>query len=54
MNQIKTAGYYRPAYERWIAWSDPATGIDWQQRRVPQLSIKDQAGLRLAQAEVFA
>ena len=50
----KTTDYYTPAHERCIAWNDPAIGITWPQAMTPQLSAKDQAGLTLAQAEVFA
>jgi dTDP-4-dehydrorhamnose 3,5-epimerase len=50
----KTTNYYAPAHERCIAWNDPAIGISWPQGLTPQLSAKDQAGLSLAQAEVFA
>lgn len=50
----KTTDYYAPAHERCIAWNDPAIGITWPQGLAPQLSAKDQAGLTLAQAEVFA
>ena len=49
----KTTDYYAPAHERCIAWNDPAIGITWPQGLTPQLSAKDQAGLSLAQAEVF-
>ncbi len=49
----KTTDYYAPAYERCIAWNDPAIGITWPAGLEPQLSAKDQAGLLLAQAEVF-
>lgn len=50
----KTTDYYAPVYERCIAWNDPAIGITWPAGLRPQLSAKDQAGLSLAQAEVFA
>lgn len=50
----KTTHYYAPAHEHCIAWNDPAIGIQWPTALVPQLSSKDQAGLLLAQAEVFA
>ncbi len=49
----KTTDYYAPAHERCIAWNDPAIGITWPKGLTPQLSAKDQAGLSLAQAEVF-
>lgn len=50
----KTTDYYAPAFERCIAWNDPAICISWPNGLQPQLSAKDQAGLPLAQAEVFA
>jgi dTDP-4-dehydrorhamnose 3,5-epimerase len=51
----KTTDYYAPEHERCIAWNDPAVGIDWPLGDIePKLSAKDQAGLSLAQAEVFA
>ena len=53
----KTTDYYAPAHERCIAWDDPTIGIQWPQLLKPEdikLSAKDQAGLGLAQAEVFA
>ncbi len=50
----KTTDYYAPAHERCIAWNDPAIGITWPPGLAPQLSAKDQAGLPLAQAEVFS
>jgi dTDP-4-dehydrorhamnose 3,5-epimerase len=49
----KTTDYYAPAHERCIAWDDPDIGITWPAGLVPQLSGKDQAGLPLAQAEIF-
>lgn len=50
----KTTDYYAPAFERCIAWNDPAICISWPNGFQPQLSAKDHAGLPLAQAEVFA
>jgi len=51
----KTTDYYAPEHERSIAWNDPAVGIDWPLGGIePKLSVKDQAGLSLALAEVFA
>lgn len=49
----KTTDYYAPKYERCIAWNDPTIGIQWPAGLSPQLSIKDDAGLSLPQAEVF-
>jgi dTDP-4-dehydrorhamnose 3,5-epimerase len=50
----KTTNYYVPAHERCIAWNDLTIGIRWPQGLAPELSAKDQAGLSLAHAEVFA
>ena len=51
----KTTDYYAPEYERCIAWNDPVIGIDWPLAGIePKLSAKDQAGVSLSQAEVFA
>jgi dTDP-4-dehydrorhamnose 3,5-epimerase len=49
----KTTDYYSPQHERCIAWDDPQIGIRWPSDITPQLSTKDQAGLLLADAEVF-
>lgn len=49
----KTTDYYAPAHERCIAWNDPSIGIKWPQGLTPQLSVKDQAGILLKNAEVF-
>jgi len=49
----KTTDYYAPEHERCIAWNDPAIGIAWPEGLTPQLSVKDQAGMPLALAEVF-
>jgi dTDP-4-dehydrorhamnose 3,5-epimerase len=50
----KTTDYYASAHGRCIAWNDPSIGITWPKGLPPQFSAKDQAGLRLTQAEVFA
>lgn len=50
----KTTDYYAPEHERCIAWDDPAIGITWPLEGEVQLSDKDQAGLTLAKAEVYA
>jgi len=49
----KTTDYYAPAHERCIRWDDPSLAIDWPLESAPQLSAKDQAGLSLADAQVF-
>jgi dTDP-4-dehydrorhamnose 3,5-epimerase len=50
----KTTDYYAPAYERCISWNDPSIGIIWPEGIAPLLSAKDQQGISLEQAEVFA
>ena len=50
----KTTDYYAPEHERCIAWDDPAIGIQWPVDGAPALSAKDQQGVSLAQAEVYA
>lgn len=50
----KTTDYYAPAYERSIAWNDPAIGIQWPAGMAPILSAKDAQGQAFEQAEVFA
>ncbi|MDZ4073455.1 MAG: dTDP-4-dehydrorhamnose 3,5-epimerase [Hylemonella sp.] len=50
----KTTDYYAPEHERCIAWNDPAIGIEWPINGLPQLSGKDQAGLPLSRADVYA
>jgi dTDP-4-dehydrorhamnose 3,5-epimerase len=49
----KTTDYYAPEHERCVRWDDPAIGVDWPLAHPPLLSPKDQAGVALAQAEVF-
>lgn len=50
----KTTDYYAPQFERSIAWNDPDIGIQWPDVGQVLLSAKDQAGIRLKDAEVFA
>lgn len=50
----KTTDYWAPEHERCIAWNDPAIAIDWPINGMPTLSAKDQKGVSLAEAEVFA
>ena len=45
----KTTDYYATAYDRGIAWNDPAIGIAWPEPGLTlQLSPKDQEARRLA------
>lgn len=50
----KTTDFYAPEYERCIAWNEPKIGIDWKISQAPLLSGKDQQGLPLDKAELFA
>jgi dTDP-4-dehydrorhamnose 3,5-epimerase len=50
----KSTDYYAPEHERCIAWNDPALAIDWPLHGAPVLSPKDEKGMSLVQAEVFA
>ena len=49
----KTTDYYAPTFERSILWSDPAIGISWLVGVTPTLSVKDQVGSLLKDAETF-
>ncbi|MDL9999590.1 dTDP-4-dehydrorhamnose 3,5-epimerase [Variovorax sp. J22P240] len=50
----KTTDYYAPAHERSIVWNDPLIGIEWPDIGADvQLSAKDQAGDKWAEAEFF-
>lgn len=51
----KTTDYYAPEHERCILWNDPDLGITWHlEGKEPRLSVKDQQGSRLKDAEVYA
>jgi len=50
---IKTTDEYEPEYERCIAWNDPEIAIDWTFKEQPQLSVKDQQGMLLKNADIF-
>ena len=51
----KVTDYYSPKAERTVLWNDPELGIDWKVSSEEAIvSAKDQAGVPLAQAEVFA
>jgi dTDP-4-dehydrorhamnose 3,5-epimerase len=49
----KTTEYYAPQFERCLRWNDETVGIDWTISN-PLLSAKDEQGLSLQDAEVFA
>lgn len=50
----KTTNYYAPEHERSIAWNDEAIDVNWMITSSPVVSTKDDAGLPLSQADVFA
>lgn len=50
----KTTDYWAPEHERCIAWNDPGIDVEWSLDTPPILSGKDQNGVLLADAEVFA
>ena len=49
----KTTDYYAPAHERCIVWNDPALAIAWPVELTPALSVKDQQGVLLRDAQTF-
>lgn len=49
----KTTDFYAPQHERCICWDDPTIGIQWPLDGAPGLSVKDQQGVLLDNAEVF-
>ncbi len=51
----KATAYYAPQDEHTLAWDDPDVAIDWplEAGRAPQVSAKDQAGARLADASLY-
>jgi dTDP-4-dehydrorhamnose 3,5-epimerase len=51
----KATAYYAPQDEHTLAWDDPDVAIDWplEAGRAPQVSAKDQAGARLADAPLY-
>ena len=49
----KTTHYYAPECDRCIAWNDSEIGIDWPLAIAPSLSVKDQHGVALCDAETF-
>jgi dTDP-4-dehydrorhamnose 3,5-epimerase len=49
----KVTDYYAPEFERCIAWDDQELAIQWPLTGAPFLSVKDQAGSTLRDAEVF-
>lgn len=54
--EYRCTDFYAPEHERTIRWDDPDIGIDWplQDGQEPMMSAKDQAGVALKDAEVYA
>jgi dTDP-4-dehydrorhamnose 3,5-epimerase len=50
----KTTDYWFSEYERCLLWSDPQLGIAWPIEGEPLLAVKDAAGKRLVDAEIYA
>lgn len=51
----KTTDFYAPEYERSICWNDVNLGVEWPDiGMAPKLSGKDESGMALSNAEVFA
>ncbi|CAD6509708.1 dTDP-4-dehydrorhamnose 3,5-epimerase [Paraburkholderia hiiakae] len=50
----KTTDYWYPEHERSIIWNDAEIGIEWPIEGEPVLAAKDAAGVRLAEAELYA
>jgi dTDP-4-dehydrorhamnose 3,5-epimerase len=50
----KTTDYYAPQHEHCIRWDDPALGIEWPLAGAPEVSAKDEKGVLLKDARVFA
>ncbi len=51
--RYKTTDYWAPQHERCIIWNDSELGIPWPLEGMPLLSAKDNAGVPLANAEIF-
>lgn len=49
----KTTDYWFPKHERSIVWNDPDIGIAWPLDGEPLLAVKDAAGMRLMDADLF-
>lgn len=49
----KTTDYWYPEYERCLLWSDTSIGIKWPIAEDLKLAIKDMAGKKLEDADVF-
>jgi len=54
--EYRMTDYYAPEHERTILWNDPGLAIEWPlvDGQEPLLSSKDEAGVLLKDAEVYA
>ncbi len=54
--EYRLTDYYAPEHERTIRWNDPGLAIEWPlvDEQEPLLSRKDEAGVFLKDAEVYA
>lgn len=50
----KVTDFYAPEHERCIRWDDAQIGIEWGLEGTPLLSVKDQQGLALSEAETYS
>ena len=50
----KATGFYAPEQERTVMWNDPKLNINWELDGEPVVSAKDQRGVAVDQAEMFA
>ena len=50
----KTTNYYAPEFERTIMWNEPDIDVMWPIGMKPRLSVKDQEGTLLSDAECFS
>jgi dTDP-4-dehydrorhamnose 3,5-epimerase len=49
----KATDYYAPEHERTLAWNDAQVGVRWELKGEPIVSVKDQRGQMLRDAETF-
>ena len=49
----KSTEFYFPELERTLLWNDPDLKIGWENSEEPELSAKDQKGVRFRDADVF-
>ena len=54
--EYRMTDYYAPEHGRTIRWDDPDIAIDWplKEGQAPSLSEKDEAGVALGDADVYA